>query len=69
MSRQGFTQLFRAHPELAEPIAEIIAARGRQRGALLAEEQRGDGARGRRHRLLDKMREIFDFPAAQGKPR
>ncbi len=69
MSRQGFTQLFKAHPELAEPIAEIVAARGRQRGALLAEEQRGDGVRGHRHRLLAKMREIFDFPAAPGKSR
>jgi len=69
MSRQGFTQLFRAHPELAEPIAEIIATRGRQRGALLAEAQRGDGAQGHRHRLLAKMRQIFDFPAAPKKPR
>ena len=69
MSRQGFTQLFKAHPELAEPIAEIIAARGRQRGALLAEEQHGDGVQSRRQRLLARMREIFDLPAARGKPR
>ena len=67
MSRQGFTELFKVHPELAEAIAEVVAARGRQRGALLAEEQHGDGVRGRRHRLLARMREIFDFPPREGK--
>jgi small-conductance mechanosensitive channel/CRP-like cAMP-binding protein len=69
MSRQGLAQLFKAHPELGDPIAETIATRERQRGALLAEEQRGDGVQGRRHRLLARMREIFDFPATRPKPR
>jgi small-conductance mechanosensitive channel/CRP-like cAMP-binding protein len=63
MSRQGFGQLFKEHPGLAEPIAEIIEGRTQQRVGLLAEARRGDGTRKVGSRLLAKMREIFDFPA------
>ncbi len=62
MSRHGFSELFEAHPELADAIAEVIASRGKERVGLLTDRQEADGARGRASRLLAKMREIFDLP-------
>jgi small-conductance mechanosensitive channel/CRP-like cAMP-binding protein len=62
MSRDGFTELFKTHPEAAAQMSEIIAARLNQRRELLDAGQQPDGgARGRSSRLLAKMREIFDI--------
>ena len=62
MSRNGFTELFKSHPDAAAQMSEIIAARLSQRRELLDAGQPADGgARGRSSRLLAKMREIFDI--------
>ncbi|MFZ0889773.1 MAG: mechanosensitive ion channel family protein [Candidatus Binataceae bacterium] len=61
MNRQGFAQLFKAHPELGEPMGEVVARRQTQRLDVLHEPRQDDGARGLRYRFLTKMREIFDF--------
>jgi small-conductance mechanosensitive channel/CRP-like cAMP-binding protein len=61
MTRDGFAQLFREHPELAEPMGEVIATRLTERTELLTDTPGGDGARTRRNRLLAKMREIFQL--------
>jgi small-conductance mechanosensitive channel/CRP-like cAMP-binding protein len=62
MSRHGFTELFKSHPEAAAQMSEIITARLSQRRVLLDAGQQADGgARGRSSWLLAKMREIFDI--------
>jgi CRP-like cAMP-binding protein len=62
MSRNGFTELFKSHPDAAAQMSEIIAARLSQRRELLDAGQQADGgARGRSSWLLAKMREIFDI--------
>jgi small-conductance mechanosensitive channel/CRP-like cAMP-binding protein len=62
MSRNGFTELFKSHPDAAAQMSEIIAARLSQRRELLDAGQQGDGSvRTRSSRLLAKMREIFDI--------
>jgi small-conductance mechanosensitive channel/CRP-like cAMP-binding protein len=62
MPREGFTELFRAHPDAAAQMSEIIAARMSQRRELLGAGQAVDGgAHGRSRWLLDKMRAIFDI--------
>jgi small-conductance mechanosensitive channel/CRP-like cAMP-binding protein len=62
MSRSGFTELFKSHPDAAAQMSEIIAARMSQRRELLDAGQPADGGvRGRSSRLLAKMREIFDI--------
>jgi small-conductance mechanosensitive channel/CRP-like cAMP-binding protein len=62
MSRHGFTELFKSHPDAAAQMSEIIAARLSQRRELLDAGQQADGgARGRSSWLLAKMREIFDI--------
>ncbi len=62
MTREAFTQLFKAHPEAAAQISEVIAARMSQRRELLDTGPAADGgARGRSGWLLAKMRSIFDL--------
>lgn len=62
MSRSGFTELFKSHPDAAAQMSEIIAARLSQRRELLdAGHQADGGVRGRSSWLLAKMREIFDI--------
>ena len=62
MTRDGFTKLFKAHPEAAARMSEIIAARMTERLGLLDSTHAGDGgARARSNWLLDKMRSIFDL--------
>jgi CRP-like cAMP-binding protein len=61
MDREGFTQLFKEHPEAVAGIGDIIAARNKD---TLEKLSSGDGLNGNRgaHRwLLAKMRELFDF--------
>jgi len=61
MDREGFTSLFKEHPDVASAISDIIAARNEDR---LAKMSAGDGVNGKGgpHRwLLAKMRELFDI--------
>ena len=61
INRHGFTLLFKKHPEVAEQVGEIIAARmSETRGRVAAAHTTG-GDGGNRHPLLAKMRAIFDF--------
>ena len=62
MTRNGFTELFKSHPDAAAQMSEIIAARLNQRRELLDAGHSADGGtRGRSGWLLAKMREIFDI--------
>lgn len=62
MTRNGFTELFKSHPDAAAQMSEIIAARMSQRRERLDAGQQADGgARGHSSWLLAKMREIFDL--------
>lgn len=62
MTREGFTALFKAHPEAATRMSEIIAARMSERLGLLDSVHAADGgARARSNWLLAKMRSIFDL--------
>lgn len=62
MPREGFIELFKAHPEAAAKMSEVIAARMSQRRELLDAGQTVDGGtHGRSRWLLDKMRAIFDI--------
>jgi small-conductance mechanosensitive channel len=61
MDREGFTRLFKEHPEAAAGIGDIIAARNQDRLEKLADADTLDGRGGSHRWLLAKMREIFDF--------
>jgi small-conductance mechanosensitive channel/CRP-like cAMP-binding protein len=61
MDREGFTRLFKEHPEIAAGIGDIIAARNRERLEKLASGSTMDGKGGPHRWLLAKMRELFDF--------
>ncbi len=62
MTRNGFTELFKSHPDAAAQMSEIIAARLSQRRELLDAGHPADGGvHGRSGWLLAKMREIFDI--------
>jgi small-conductance mechanosensitive channel/CRP-like cAMP-binding protein len=61
LSREGFTELFKAHPETASQIGEVIALRNTERRELLASAPHDDGVRGRSTWLLTKMRSVFDL--------
>ena len=61
LSRDGFTELFKAHPETASQIGEVIALRNTERRELLASAPHDDGVHGRSTWLLAKMRSVFDL--------
>jgi CRP-like cAMP-binding protein len=61
LSRDGFTELFKAHPETASQIGEVIALRNTERRELLASAPHGDGVYSRSTWLLAKMRSVFDL--------
>jgi CRP-like cAMP-binding protein len=61
MDREGFTRLFKQHPDAAATIGDIITARNRQRLEKLASGDTLDGKGGPHRWLLNKMRELFDF--------
>ncbi|MDB5107340.1 MAG: mechanosensitive ion channel/cyclic nucleotide-binding domain protein, partial [Candidatus Binatus sp.] len=61
MDREGFTRLFKEHPETAAALSEVIAEREAQRRSVLAQSGETDGIHNRRLWLVSKMREIFDF--------
>ncbi len=61
MDREGFTRLFKEHPDAAASIGDIIAARNRDRLEKLSSGDALDGRGGPHRWLLAKMRELFDF--------
>ena len=61
MDREGFTRLFKEHPDAAAGIGDIIAARNRDRLEKLSSGATMDGKGGPHRWLLAKMRELFDF--------
>ena len=62
MTREALTELFRAHPEAAVQMSEIIAARmSHRREALETGAAVDRGTRGRSGWLPKKMRAIFDI--------
>ena len=61
MDREGFTRLFKEHPDAAASIGDIIAARNRDRLEKLSSGDALDGKGGPHRWLLAKMRELFDF--------
>ncbi len=61
MDREGFTRLFKEHPDAAAGIGDIIAARNRDRLEKLSSGATMDGTGGPHRWLLAKMRELFDF--------
>ena len=62
LNRDGFVEFFKAHPEAAAQMGEVIALRMTETRELLAAFQ-GDDARSRAKRLLDKMRSVFNLTA------
>jgi len=61
MDREGFTRLFKEHPDAAASIGDIIAARNQDRLEKLSSGDTMDGKGGPHRWLLAKMRELFDF--------
>ncbi|MGH7917242.1 MAG: cyclic nucleotide-binding domain-containing protein [Candidatus Binataceae bacterium] len=61
ITRDGFTQLFQAHPDAAASMGEVIALRMTERRELLAAAPHEDGARTRTNWLLGKMRTVFNL--------
>ncbi len=61
MDREGFTRLFKEHPDAAASIGDIIAERNRDRLEKLSSGATMDGRGGPHRWLLAKMRELFDF--------
>ena len=61
MDREGFTRLFKEHPDAAASIGDIIAARNRDRLEKLSSGDTLDGKGGPHRWLIAKMRELFDF--------
>lgn len=61
LNRDGFTELFKAHPETAAQIGEIISLRMTETRELLAAAPREDGARTRANWLVAKMRSVFNL--------
>jgi CRP-like cAMP-binding protein len=63
LNRDGFVELFKVHPEAAAQMGEVIALRMAETRELLAAAPKGDDARNRAKRLLDKMRSVFNLTA------
>lgn len=61
MDREGFTRLFKEHPDAAAGIGDIIAARNRDRLEKISSGDSLDGKGGPHRWLLAKMRELFDI--------
>jgi small-conductance mechanosensitive channel len=61
MDREGFTRLFKEHPEAVAGIGDIIALRNKDTLEKLSSGDSLNGNRGAHRWLLAKMRELFDF--------
>jgi small-conductance mechanosensitive channel/CRP-like cAMP-binding protein len=61
LGRDGFTELFKAHPETVAQIGEVIALRVSETRELLTAAPHQDGAHTGARWFLDKMREAFNL--------
>jgi small-conductance mechanosensitive channel/CRP-like cAMP-binding protein len=61
LNRDGFTELFKAHPETAAQMSEIISLRTTETRELLAAAPHADGAHTRAYWLVAKMRSVFNL--------
>jgi small-conductance mechanosensitive channel/CRP-like cAMP-binding protein len=61
LSREGFSELFKLHPESAARMGEVIALRMTERRELLAAAPQDDGSRTHAGWLLAKMRAVFNI--------
>src|SRR6266481_970195 len=64
MDREGFTRLFKEHPDAAAGIGDIIALRNKDRLEKLSAGDSMNGRGGPHRWLLAKMRELFDINEA-----
>jgi CRP-like cAMP-binding protein len=64
LSRDGFTELFKLHPDTAAKMSEVIALRMTERRELLAATQESNGNLTPVGWLLAKMRSVFNLAAA-----
>jgi small-conductance mechanosensitive channel/CRP-like cAMP-binding protein len=63
LSRDGFTELFKAHPETAAQIGEVIALRMTETRELLAAAPHEDGVQTGTRWFIGKMRAVFNLTA------
>jgi len=63
IGRDGFTELFKAHPETAAQIGQVIALRMSETRELLAAAPHEDGTQTRARWLIGKMRSVFNLAA------
>jgi small-conductance mechanosensitive channel/CRP-like cAMP-binding protein len=61
LDHDGFSELFKAHPETASRIGEVIAERMSENRELLSPVQPTDGVRNRTSWLIAKMCAVFDL--------
>ena len=61
LSREGFADLFKSHPDTAAKMGEIIALRMSERGELLAAANLRDNSRGHARWLLAKISSVFNI--------
>jgi small-conductance mechanosensitive channel len=61
LNRDGFTELFKAHPETAAGMGEIISLRMSETRELLAAAPHEDGTRTPANWLVAKMRAVFNL--------
>jgi small-conductance mechanosensitive channel/CRP-like cAMP-binding protein len=65
LSREGFTELFKSHPETATRMGEIIALRMSERQELLAAANLRDNSRRHVGWLLEKISAVFNLSPAR----
>ena len=61
LDHDGFSEFFKAHPETASRIGEVIAERMTENREFLTQVQHCDGARNRTSWLIAKMCAVFDL--------
>jgi small-conductance mechanosensitive channel len=61
LGRNGFTDLFKSHPDTAAKMGEVISLRMTERREVLAAAPQGDGAHTHANWLLAKMRLVFNL--------
>jgi Mechanosensitive ion channel/Cyclic nucleotide-binding domain len=65
VSRDGFVELFKSHPDLAEKMGEVIAFRMSERRELLAATPQEDHSRNHAKWLLGKISAVFNLAPAR----
>jgi small-conductance mechanosensitive channel/CRP-like cAMP-binding protein len=61
LDHDGFSELFKVHPETASRIGEVIAERMSENRELFNQVQHSDGTRNRTSWLIAKMCSVFDL--------